>query len=491
MEEQKNQNDSKNDLDSALDNQQQKQLKSKKSFWWVLIGVVLFLIIATVISVNVWNSQNLNQEPKNLENIISETSNKEIIQTQDEPQIHTTIEKITKKILYKTDNNLILYTPSTTEKNIILSSNDILDFDLSKDQEFIVYTLKEGGFEGNSDIYLKNIASGDIVRLTEKNNMASFNPIIFPDNSKIAYVRRIYNPTTKKLSDGEIWTINVDGDAESSKKLFGSNDEFFIKESDLDKIIDENGKWTGDYLCITQEEIDSSKIGIRSISSDGAIMNYWQKRWAPECSGLWETPRFSEINESDFFTEKFRQQNTFNLDMQAWDQEKLNWQPEKIFWLDDGGFVLEQSAPAPIAGNSIYYFDEKQNKQWEIFDSFKQEARKYDTQILIDDIIKKDNGHFIIAYSAYKRLEDTKYFVDEFNFGDKVDIANLNNKNYFAIEKLNDHNDQIYNVEFLDDNYLIYSKQLEKDSYGLYLYNITKNKEQEIMKTNSVPEFKI
>lgn len=468
MKEQTNQNDSTNDLDNELNHHQQEQPKSKKLFWWILIGVVLFFIITTAI-----------------------TSDKEIVQTQNEPQTDTTIKKTTKKILYKTSNNLILFDPSTAEKNIILSSGDILDFDLSKDQKFITYTLKESGFNGNSDIYFKNIASGDIVRLTEKNNIASFNPIIFPDNSKVAYVRRIYNPTTEKLSDGEIWTIDVDGDAESSKKLFGSNDEFFIKESDLDKVIAENGKWTGDYFCISQEEVDSSKIGIRSISPDGTKMNYWQKRWAPECSGLWERPRFSKINGINFFTEKFKQQNTFYFDVQAGDQKTLNWEPNKIFWFDDGSFVLGQYAPPPIGGNSIYYFDEEQNKQWEIFDSFKQEARKYDTQVFIDDIIKKDNDYFIIAYRAYKRPEGTKYFVDEFKYGDKIDIANLNDKNYFAVEKLNNYNDQIYNVELLDDKYFIYAKQLEKDSYGLYLYNIIENKEQEIIKTNSVPEFKI
>ncbi|PJE69575.1 MAG: hypothetical protein COU98_01210 [Candidatus Staskawiczbacteria bacterium CG10_big_fil_rev_8_21_14_0_10_38_10] len=391
------------------------------------------------------------------------------------------LQKTSERVLYKNGNDLILYSPTTKEKSVILSSADLLDFDLSRDRNFIVYSLKETVFEGNSDIYLNNLVSGQTTRLTEENNIASFNAKIFPDNGKVAYVRRIYNPATKKLSDGEIWLINADGNIESSKKLFGSNSESFIKASDLDKVLDDNGKWTGEYLCISKEEIESVKIGIENISYDGNVMSYWQKQWAPECSGLWKMPRFSKIDSTDFLTEKFKQQNTFN--------KVFNWEPSQIFWFTDGSFAVGQGAPTPIAGESIYYFDKDQNKKWEIFDSFKQDARKYDTQVFINDIIKKDSAHFIIVYNAYKRMEDTKYFVEELNLGDKIDLANLNSKKYFAIEKLGDNNDQIAGIKILNDNNMVYVKQLGKNNYGLYLYNFSNGKEEEIIKSNSFIDF--
>lgn len=483
MEEETDQLDFKNNLGSELGNSQQEQSKSKKLYWLV----ITVTIIAIGIGLYVWSLQSLSQES---ENITTEVENEQNNQTQDELKEEASVPEKTKKILYKADNDLILFNPNTAKKNVILNSTDVLDFDLSEDQKYIVYSLKESGFEGNSDIYIKNLTNEDTVRLTEKNDIASLNPIIFSDNSKVTYVERVFDQATKKLSDGEIWMIDSDGNAGSSKKLFSSNNEFLLEESGLNKVFDENDEWTGEYFCISQEEIVSPKIGIRSISPDNATISYWQKEVAPECSGLRKTFLFSNLDGTDFFTEEFRQQNTFNFYVQDQDQRTFNWLLSKIFWFDDGSFVLEQGAPAPIEGKSIYYFDRDQNKEWEIFDSFKQEDRN-DTRVIFDDVRKKEDDRFIIAYRVYKRFEDTKYFIGEFSLGDKIDISNLSSKKYFAVEKLNNQYGQISNVKFLDNDYLVYAKKLGENSHGLYLYNITKNKEQEITKTNSVPEFKI
>jgi len=43
----------------------------------------------------------------------------------------------------------------------------------------------------------------------------------------------------------------------------------------LDKTLDKNGKWTGDYLFIPNEELAALKIGIDKISLDGTAMAYW------------------------------------------------------------------------------------------------------------------------------------------------------------------------------------------------------------------------
>lgn len=467
-------------INSQQSSQPEQPLKFKKILWISLISAIV-LIGVVIVGLYIWQIRSTKQGTQKTPRATTETKNRQPAQTP--------ISEVSEKIFYKAGNDLILYNPATKEKSVVLSSAGLLDFDLSKDKNFIVYSLKEVGFEGNSDIYIKNLTSGETIRLTEKNDIASFNPKIFPDNSKVAYVRRIYNPTTKTLSDGEIWLINANGNIDSSKKLFGSNSESFIKESDLDKVLDDKGKWTGEYFCISKEEIESVKVGIESISPDGNAMFYWKKEWAPECSGLWERSRFSKLDGTDFLTEKFKQQNTFNFNVQDWGQKVFNWEVGRIFWFADGSFVVGQGAPIPIAGEAIYYFDKGQNKKWEIFDSFKQDTRKYDTQVFINDIIKKDDTHFIIAYNAYKRLEDTKYFVEEFNFGDKIDLVNLNSKKYFAVDKLSDGNDGIFGVKILNDSNIVYVKQLKKNNYGLYLYNISTGKEEEIAKSSSIIDF--
>jgi len=385
-----------------------------------------------------------------------------------------TAKEVFAKVLYRKGDNLILFNPLSKEKTTILSHIEIIDFDLSNDGKFIAYSLRETGFEGNSDIYLKNLETGKITRLGQKNNIASFNPKILPDNSKVLYVRREYSPSTGKLSDGEIWIIDSNGDIESSKKLFSS-----LKIEGLE---------TEEY-CASEEEKKSVKIGIQNISPDSKTLVYWKKNWGAECSGLWQYPYFSNFDGSDFFTEKFKQQNTFIFDTPHWEQKEFNWEPHKIFWFSDSNFVIGQSAPIPIAGEAIYYYDKDQNKKWEIFDSFKQNARKYDTQVSIDGILKKDHNDFIIVYNAYKRAKDIKYFVENIKFGEKIDLANLDNKKYFDIDNLNNPNDDFFKVKLLNENTLIYEKQLDKNKFGLYLYNITTGVEEKIDEFNSRIEF--
>jgi len=77
-----------------------------------------------------------------------------------------------RKIAYKSENDLILFDPKTKEKLSLLNSSDIIDFDLSQDQKLLAYTLKETGFEENSDVYLKNLITGDTIRLTTIHNIA-------------------------------------------------------------------------------------------------------------------------------------------------------------------------------------------------------------------------------------------------------------------------------------------------------------------------------
>ncbi len=374
------------------------------------------------------------------------------------------VEEISAKVLYKKGTNLILFDPESKEKTIVLSPTELMDFDLSNDEKFVVYSLRETGFEGNFDIYLKNLETGKITRLGQKNNIASFNPKILPDNSKVLYVRREYDSLTGKFSDGEIWIINSNGNIESSKKLFIA-----------DKI---EGLEIEEY-CASEEEKRSVKIGIYDISPDGKTLAYWKKNWSDECSGLWQYPYFSNLDGRDFFSEKFEQQNTF-----IFDTKQFYWEVHEIFWFNDGSFVVGQSAPIPIAHEAIYYYDKNQNKKWEIFDSFKQKAREYDTQVFINDIIRKDSNHFVVAYGAYKRLKDKKYFVEELILGDKIDLANLDSKRYFAIEKDSIQNDNIFGVKLLDEDTIIYQKQLGENKFGLYFYDIQSGLEKKIDESN-------
>src|SRR4030042_3012470 len=95
------------------------------------------------------------------------------------------------KFLYKKGYDIYLYDTATSTPKHILSSDILKDFTLSPDGKFLAYTIKESGFfSDNSDAYLVDLEKNKVKRLDPKNNIATFNPKIFPDNSQVAFVRR-------------------------------------------------------------------------------------------------------------------------------------------------------------------------------------------------------------------------------------------------------------------------------------------------------------
>ncbi len=90
--------------------------------------------------------------------------------------------------------NIFNQTTSTVE----LNHANIIDFDVSQNGEFIVYSIWQPLFKGNSDIFLKDLKNNQTIQLTTYDYTASFNAILLPNSSKIFYVNRIYNIITKK-----------------------------------------------------------------------------------------------------------------------------------------------------------------------------------------------------------------------------------------------------------------------------------------------------
>lgn len=398
------------------------------------------------------------------------------------------------KFLYKDNNNLALYEPYMGEKKIILSSSDIIDYDLSRDGKLIAYSLREDGFSGNSDIYLKYIDSGVVIRLTEKNNIASLNPKIFPDNNKIAYVRRTLNEKTNKLSDGEIWVIDSNGDINSSKKLIGDDSKSFIEESKLDKVKDDNGNWTGEYFCIDKNEIDDVKIGINEISSDSKKIEYWKSYWGLECSGIWRWPYFSNIDGTDFFSEKFEKQNIF--EMKLIDKlEKYDWKVSKTFWLDNGDFIVNNATLPPLVEESVYYFDKNQNKKWTIFDSVEKKSNSSFSQISILDAKELSENKILMAYQLYFNQSDSeyfsdgkfagnKYFIKELTIGENIDAEQLLFGTPLFTSEMALNSPNISNIKIINKDFVMYKKENADKSIALYAYNLRTNEEKKVDNIN-------
>ncbi|MFZ2189150.1 MAG: hypothetical protein WAV73_06335 [Candidatus Moraniibacteriota bacterium] len=173
---------------------------------------------------------------------------------------------LTSGFAYRLGNNIILTDPENGQERIVFSSDRLIDFDYSHDGKYLVYSLREDGFSGNADIYFLEVANGKTVRLTEKNNIASFSPKIYADGKKVAYLRRTFDEKRGKLRDGEIWRIDASGEAASSVKLFGDESKSWFE-------LDPN---TRCCVCGADDEpyVPESMLELSAISEDGNFISY-------------------------------------------------------------------------------------------------------------------------------------------------------------------------------------------------------------------------
>jgi hypothetical protein len=296
---------------------------------------------------------------------------------------------------------------------------DVIDFDVSNDGNYLAYSMAEEGFTGNSDIYFRNLLTEATTRLTLQDSISSINPKIFPNNSKVAYVRRVYSTSTHKLSDGEIWVIDSDGNQDSLKKLF-SSDILTYDPTDI---------------C-SQEALDGNvRIGINDIGSDNKTIAYWKAAWAHECSGIWSKPYFSKID-GDFFIPQFLNENKFSYLYEDTNTTKqFNWQVNKIFWLNNGQMIINNGAMPPFSGSSEYLVGADQKRIWKIFDTYEDDIGGLFSQFMnFNDVLQTNPNTFLAIYSLYFNPYDDsdqsgfsgyKYFIGTFTVGDTVTARSL------------------------------------------------------------------
>ncbi len=367
---------------------------------------------------------------------------------------------VSKKIAYKKGSQIIVYDPANGKKENIFADEKLIDFDLSADGTLLAYSLKEDGFIGNADIYLKNLKTNKIIRLTTANNIVSFSPKIFPDQSKVAYISRIYDPQTKTFSDGEIRTIAANGDLQTSETLVKANLE--------------------NQSACTKKQLFTPKIGINSISPDGKILLYWKNFNVFDCDLLVENI-LKSFDEKAFSAEKFYK-NTFITRTEDSFSGKIDIQG-KAFWFNDHDLLSGNSLGAPIDVNAITYVDKDQNKTWELYNNedwwekdWYKEANASPV-IYLQDVLK-DGNNFDLIYLIYSK----GYFVDKLSFGQKIDLKNIENGNPFLEQKKIFFDTDVKTMNFLGSNFVAYVKQNEDGRHDLFLYDLKSKKTELIEK---------
>lgn len=224
------------------------------------------------------------------------------------PQSDSAVNKNTKgEVVYKLGNNIVSYDLGSQQEKIILSSDKLIDFNISKDGKYLAYSLKEDGFEGNADIYFFDIANQKTVRLTEKNNIASLNPKIYSNGKRIAYLRRTFDTKNGKLRDGEIWTIDSTGDQNTSAKLYGDEGESWFDLNPKDRCCS---------ICEGEDKPYEPKnmLDLKGISEDGNIISYRQGSFGLMCfagfqmnDGTYDIRRKADLNGTEILSSKDNQ----------------------------------------------------------------------------------------------------------------------------------------------------------------------------------------
>jgi len=371
------------------------------------------------------------------------------------------------KFLYKQGEDLYLYNPETENKTKVVSSEGIIDFDLSDDGKVVAYTLEEEGFEGNSDIFIKNIDSGKIDRLTEKNDIACLDPVILPDNEQILYVKREYDVDAEKLSDGEVWIMDADPDSPYAEQLSVS-----VDFSDFSENKD----------CISEDEIKSRKIGVIDSSPDGEMFSFWKKDYGPECSGLAKFPYFADIEGEKIFDSSFHDQNKFEIDLNGdGDLSNRVWDVYEVFWLSNDAFIVDNRAAYPISGESIYYYDDDMNKKWAIFDTFEQSEKYRDVHINLVDIKERGDDKYIVVFSAYNQGDYFDYYVETLEFGEQIDLESLEDMKPFVKNEYGEEHLEVSQMALLSESVIVYMKNGEGGLNNLYLYNLDKDVEKLVL----------
>jgi len=223
------------------------------------VATAVIIIITGALGILIWLGGNNQKQPQSTVGKDSKTlANKE--------KDNATKTALT-GVVYKLGDDIVSYNPENQQEKIIFSSNKLIDFDISQDGKYLTYSLKDDGFTGNADIYFLDITNQKTIRLTEKNNMASLSPKIYSNGKKVAYLRRTFDAKKGKLRDGEIWTINADGNVNSSAKLFGDESKSWFE-------LDPETR-----CCSTCEGEDKpyepeNMMIFNSISEDGNFISY-------------------------------------------------------------------------------------------------------------------------------------------------------------------------------------------------------------------------
>lgn len=213
---------------------------------------------------------------------------------------------------------------------------DIGTFDISKDGNYLVFTDSTGGSENVIHVY--NLVTSEDTAFPSQEYARFENVLISPDNTKVAYVKKLLDPDENKYLDQAVYVSDTDGTNET-------------KIADTGLTEDQIRGYYGDGPCEWSNDSNLIGLGRWSPKSDYVIFfinnNY-------ECSGpIHFGIKITDLNGNEsFFEQYFPDVGTFIFDEGGENEKEYEWVSSRILWptfgQDNKQFMLFQSAPVPI-----------------------------------------------------------------------------------------------------------------------------------------------
>lgn len=301
-------------------------------------------------------------------------------------------------VLYLTANgDLMLYDTEKRQRSVLKTDKFIEGYDISSDGRYVAYDAREWIQNPVANIWLLDTVTGNETRLEPgASSVSESGPVFFPDRSTLAYVRRTYDEDTASLSDGEIWTLEINK-PDSRRHLVGDDAHPYIELSELQWYMESDGRWRGKFLCISNDEIAGPKKGISAVSPDGKHLAYWTAEWGGECSGLQHQMHFADVDGTDFFSPAYRRKyGSSSIDFSG-KPGKFEWDILSVSWLPGGIFFVQSQLESLAGGNRAALYDNNQKELFVFYDTVSQTAEK-STGLHFFDTKPGVDGSILILY---------------------------------------------------------------------------------------------
>ncbi|MFA5030841.1 MAG: hypothetical protein WC495_04590 [Patescibacteria group bacterium] len=297
-----------------------------------IVIVIVIAIIATGLVGTAWYYQEHKGELKS--NSASNTSNTNISGNQ---AVEDTSSKGLPLLAFIDSGNIYSLNSNSGDINFLMNlyPRTISNFDISENDKYLAFTQKIGNTENSINLY--NFESSKYTTFPFVKNTYYDDVIISPDNTKLAYLKKMLDESSGLYLDQAIYVSNIDGTNE--KRVVALT----LTKDEIKSYFDESDP------CAFSKDVNMINVSQWSPENDYLVYSLTDNY---ECSGPGSMGiKIADLSGGDTFFETYFPDvgtYTFNDEKRAWLPWEIDW---PSFVKENGKFLLMQHASIPIGNN--------------------------------------------------------------------------------------------------------------------------------------------